>query len=696
MADEIREQVIVDVKIEGADNEKQVTTLTKNITLLKTETSELVKNNKELEKAGKANSKEYIENSKQIEINKQKIRENTASQKNLITTLISEDKSIKALQVRNRELVKQRNELSTATAHGRAQIALINKEMEENSETIRANSSAQEQQRMNIGNYASALDNLIPGLGSVASGQNEISGALMGTINPMLGVIAGAGALFAAYVKSTTGARDFAFAQDRLANMTSRVLEAFGTMLGGTGAGGSGPLSKLVDLMGNAVKFMSPLMVVFSKQIDNFLEESRKAAQAAENLELLKIAAIDAAGFAKVFERTAEEARRVRDDSSKSFEERMKAVATIEQNMTAMGIVRVNNLKDQREALIQANVNWQNNLDILRQVKEIDAQIADIEEDVTGKLTENTTAVAALRKEYEELNKTLSEQGTKERLEAYDRELSAAHEAYLAEKEIRDQKDTEEEELHQRVLARMAKEKKEREQDSKNYISQETAKLNFAQMVTNARIGLAETVGFVLGQLSGKNKALAITGILIEKAAAIAGIISNTALANLKAIATSPLTFGQPWVAVNTATGIVAGVGVAAQAAKSISDIAGFAKGGAVSGTRIRAGHGTPIRRSNGDDVLITAKRNEVILNEQHQAALGGAATFKAIGVPGFADGGITGFNQTAIANRRASQMFDINGLTAAIQSIRVAVAVEDINTGQSNFAQVVNKASLN
>lgn len=67
------------------------------------------------------------------------------------------------------------------------------------------------------------------------------------------------------------------------------------------------------------------------------------------------------------------------------------------------------------------------------------------------------------------------------------------------------------------------------------------------------------------------------------------------------------------------------------------SQIKGFAGGGIVDG-------GEPIRRSNGDDVLITAKRGEVILNRRQQAAaaaLGGPDFFSRIGVPGFNTGGI-------------------------------------------------------
>lgn len=51
----------------------------------------------------------------------------------------------------------------------------------------------------------------------------------------------------------------------------------------------------------------------------------------------------------------------------------------------------------------------------------------------------------------------------------------------------------------------------------------------------------------------------------------------------------------------------------------------------------------------NGDDILATVKSKEVILNEEQQRLLGGANTFRAIGVPGFAAGGMVqslgGFN---------------------------------------------------
>jgi hypothetical protein len=91
--------------------------------------------------------------------------------------------------------------------------------------------------------------------------------------------------------------------------------------------------------------------------------------------------------------------------------------------------------------------------------------------------------------------------------------------------------------------------------------------------INMAYLGLFEQFGNLLGQIAGKNKALAIAGIVISQAASIGQIIANTAIANAKSIAASPLTFGQPWVAINT---ISAGLSIAstiAGAAKSIAQI---------------------------------------------------------------------------------------------------------------------------
>ena len=115
-------------------------------------------------------------------------------------------------------------------------------------------------------------------------------------------------------------------------------------------------------------------------------------------------------------------------------------------------------------------------------------------------------------------------------------------------------------------------------------VATEKAAAQAKQEINMAYLGLFEQFGNVLGQLAGKNKALAIAGIVISQAAAIGQIVAQTGIANAKAVAASPLTFGAPWVLINT---ISAGLSIAstiAGAVKSIQQINSAASSAGVSG----------------------------------------------------------------------------------------------------------------
>ena len=115
-------------------------------------------------------------------------------------------------------------------------------------------------------------------------------------------------------------------------------------------------------------------------------------------------------------------------------------------------------------------------------------------------------------------------------------------------------------------------------------VATEKAAAQAKQEINMAYLGLFEQFGNVLGQLAGKNKALAIAGIVISQAAAIGQIVAQTGIANAKAVAASPLTFGAPWVLINT---ISAGLSIAstiAGAVKSIQQINSAASSAGVTG----------------------------------------------------------------------------------------------------------------
>jgi hypothetical protein len=134
-------------------------------------------------------------------------------------------------------------------------------------------------------------------------------------------------------------------------------------------------------------------------------------------------------------------------------------------------------------------------------------------------------------------------------------------------------------------------------------------------------------------EIAAKEDALKKEQAKRQQKIAIAQAFINGGLAVTQAFATLPI-----WAAVIAAA--VATADVLAQIA--IIKAQQFAGGGKVD----HAGNGKINRQSNiptqsnGDDVLATVKRGEVVLNKSQQNALGGDETFKRIGVPGFATGG--------------------------------------------------------
>ena len=101
-------------------------------------------------------------------------------------------------------------------------------------------------------------------------------------------------------------------------------------------------------------------------------------------------------------------------------------------------------------------------------------------------------------------------------------------------------------------------------------IATEKSAMEAKHAINMAYLGLFEQFGNVLGQIAGKNKALAIAGVVVSQAAAIGQIIAQTAIANAKSVAVSPLTGGMPWVAINT---ISAGLSIASTIASAVKSI---------------------------------------------------------------------------------------------------------------------------
>jgi len=196
--------------------------------------------------------------------------------------------------------------------------------------------------------------------------------------------------------------------------------------------------------------------------------------------------------------------------------------------------------------------------------------------------------------------------------------------------------------------------------DALNNIEIESANKKLAienavnQQKLKGRTQVLQGFAQLVGQESELGKALGIANIIQEKASAISGIYSNLAVANLSAIATSPLTAGQPWVGINTAqAGIQTGIAVATGAAsiaqilglKVATNISGVA--GALTGVQTLSGFSEGGYTGDGSKYQPAGivHAGEVVFSQADVNALGGAMAVNSMRptAKGYANGGIVG-----------------------------------------------------
>lgn len=169
------------------------------------------------------------------------------------------------------------------------------------------------------------------------------------------------------------------------------------------------------------------------------------------------------------------------------------------------------------------------------------------------------------------------------------------------------------------------------------------------------------------------------------KAAGIAQATINT-FQGISEVWKSPAVFPEPY---NTILkGVQSGVTLASgiKSVKAITStktpkgqnptLQGLATGGIVKG-------GVAIKRSNGDDRLITAKTGEVVLTDKQQAFIG-SDIFAMAGVPGFATGGVVGASSLSTVQRGITSNIDALDLSSTISEAVRSGASEGTRVGAS------------
>lgn len=391
MADR-KEQIILEFEVDRDDAIRDLDRVEKSLLNARKQQQELNKSFKE----GKITEDQYIRSNRELQ---RVIKTETDQKKVLNQVLDIESNSRNAMRQRVAQLTKEYNNLNLSTAAGIKRSKELEKELSELNKTLNEGSKASGSFKDNIGNYPEEFAEATNSVKPFGVSVDDASASIAKFANPVTAAVAGLTALTAVYLSSSAGAKDLAFAQDRLTFFTSTFAESLGTLVGGTGEGGQGLVNKLLDGVIDLAKNIpgaSLALLALQKttglSIDSINEQSEAFARAREELRKLEIDAARAQGFAKLFEKAAEDARRLRDDEERMLELRLASADAVQQNLLANQTVRINILNQEIEGIKRANVNWQNQDAILLQIEQKRAEVRDIEEEINGKLTENFTA----------------------------------------------------------------------------------------------------------------------------------------------------------------------------------------------------------------------------------------------------------------------------------------------------------------
>lgn len=540
----------------------------------------------------------------------------------------------------------------------------------------------------------SPFDKLNDSIKENANSVNVAGVSLSSFANPVTAGIAILGALTSAYAHSTVGAKDLEHAQTALGFAFRNSMNQIAIAISGGGEGGEGGLSKLANILTAAAS-----AIVTGSIAEGGVISSLANKYASINELLAENHRQQVAITGQVETARSEAAQLVTDmnDGTKSVEERIHA------SSQAIGLLNdamekeVGNLEDRKKLLEDQLALDKDDEDVQEALLQVNAQIE-------GSKRRTAFQIAAIQRAESNI---LEAEKKKTELAGKQEEIreKKKKDDEIAAKKAKDDKGLADE------MKRLAELQKLREENShaafaewwaqQVQIAQDAndemdriAVANFekdkerdiakVERVKSISAGIVQTLTTALTSSAQAGEQI-LKSYLIMAVRSLKEFLLVKVVGESFSTWDSIITLGLSGALRAAAmAGIIEGVFAGVESA-----IAGFDDGG-----RLRSGMGRPIRRSNGDDQLITAKTGEVILNERQQAALGGDAVFNRLGPQFRRDNvGQTGF---AIGGRRVALPDDsVRLMVKAFDRLKVAVVIEDIETKSARRAAVREKAQL-
>jgi hypothetical protein len=122
-----------------------------------------------------------------------------------------------------------------------------------------------------------------------------------------------------------------------------------------------------------------------------------------------------------------------------------------------------------------------------------------------------------------------------------------------------------------------------------------------------------------------------------------------------------------------------------AQGIQTAANIATISAQQFAGGGKVQGGGNIPTQ-PNGDNTLATVKTGEVVLNKRQQSMLGGSSTFRKIGVPGFAGGGLVQPNIPNSVDAAGDTSKMVENIIRGFNDKRVVLVQSEFEEAQDDF----------
>lgn len=462
---------IADLEFNYKDALKALTALAEQIKATKAEISGLEKENEILRNAGRQDTEQYKNNAKAVETNKIALaglqKEYKDTQTVVTSSIAAKDEeigTIRKLEARNKELRTSLRNLNLETEAGRKQQKIYIAEINKNTETIRTNSDAYVQQKMNIGNYKSALDVLPGSMKNVANGFQMAGNAAKAFIaNPVVlaiaAIVAAVTGLFKAFKNTEEGGDRLKkkfdqikavvdVLKDRIENFALGLAKVFSGEqklkdLKGTFAGIGDEIKRDVQLAGQLRDMLEQLE---DKEIDLIVVSSARRTE----INKLREAAADQNKTEGERAALLQRAIRLIDEEVKAQKEVLLTKLANELGTTDLVKVqeRLNQVREEGKQITLDELGLSNSTNEDRKrVNELIAQYIDLEGQAASQKKEMTSQISGLIKQ-ERTEREQQIEAENEALEKYyAAQLAAAEAEMLREVELEKQKIAEKERL---------------------------------------------------------------------------------------------------------------------------------------------------------------------------------------------------------------------------------------------------------